>query len=434
MIMRHRNIRNIFVFSVILLITACTNSSFHSHQEQAKPVHNWSDAQFSTIKSFWIKNLTNAPDSENPLYKNKMAIKLGHRLFFDKRLSLDGKIACANCHEPKKYFTDGLKTSVGVSNAQRNSPTIISVSHNTWFFWDGSADSLWSQALGPLENPVEHGGHRLMFAKLVHHDTNLRQLYENVFGAFPALSHLNFIESTDDHSSNMKINQLWKSLSNKDKNNITTIFVNLGKAIAAYENQIQHGESRFDQYVAAIVNNDARTSNSILNKNEIAGLNLFTSKAKCFICHTGPLLTDQSFHNIGVPAKNKNKFDWGRYNGVKKVKVSPFNCKSDFNSLPEKNCDELKYAITSKEETLGSMKTPGLRNVSKTAPYMHAGQYINLVEVIKHYNDPPALRFRQSDLFNIELNDQEIKNIEAFLLTLDSPIDADVSYLNPPID
>ncbi len=207
--------------------------------------------------------------------------------------------------------------------------------------------------------------------------------------------------------------------------------------MAAYETQLQPGESRFDLYVKALIKKDSLLMQKQLSTEERAGLRIFIDKAKCTICHSGPLFTDKEFHNIGVQPPEGKSHDWGRYNGAQQVLKNKTNCLSRYNDTAtvngSKSCDELKYISLDRHETMGAFKTPSLRNVAKTAPYMHAGQYKTLLDVIKHYNDPPPAKFRQSALFlPVDLNEREFEQLEAFLKSLNSPVRAPAALLRAP--
>jgi len=217
----------------------------------------------------------------------------------------------------------------------------------------------------------------------------------------------------------------------KNQAKITETFVNIAKSIAAYELKLNPAPARFDQFARAMLAN-APAQHTILNKDELAGLKLFVNKANCIICHNGPMFSDFGFHNIATPM-NVKAYDWGRFKGVNTLLKSKFNCNSEYNDDAEKNCDELKYIIREKSHTIGLFRTPSLRNVTKTAPYMHAGQYQTLGDVLKHYDDPPSTKTGQSDLtpIPINLNKDEMGQLRAFLTTLDSEIDAEPKWLTP---
>ena len=131
-------------------------------ESQKYPSPEWTETERSTILSLWIENLPPLPeDPSNKVAGNPDAARLGHQLFFDKRFSGNGDVACATCHQPDKYFTDGKVLAVGMGITSRNSPTIVGTAYHPFLFWDGRADSQWMQALGPMESVVEHGGNRM---------------------------------------------------------------------------------------------------------------------------------------------------------------------------------------------------------------------------------------------------------------------------------
>lgn len=291
--------------------------------------------------------------------------------------------------------------------------------------------------MGPLENPLEHGGNRNQFAHIIFSDPILRKEYTLLFGSIPDISDSKRFPKHAAPVKNKSLSKAWHDMAKGDQKIITDIFVNIGKVIAAYETQLQPAPSRFDNYVKTLLENNNTDTPNKLSDTEVKGLQLFIGKGKCTTCHSGSMFTDKGFHNISVQPRIPEKYDWGRYTGAKQVVKSHFNCRSEYNDTPLENgvkqCDELEYMVMDRHETFGAMKTPSLRNVSRTAPYMHAGQYKTLRDVIKHYNDPPKLTNRQSALFlDIDLNEEELNQLEAFLHTLDSAISANKILLAKP--
>jgi len=412
------------LISLIILssLCSCVNKSIPSKKIK-KPPPLWADIELAQLDNLWINNLVLKNDETNRVAYNPDAIRFGKELFFNKKFSKNGTISCSSCHEPTKYFTDGLKQAVGLKQTTRNAPTIVGSSNHIWFFHDGRADSLWAQAMGPIENPLEHGINRNYFASILYNDVELRIQYETIFGKMPNITNpQRFPKNAGPIKKNRTLLNAWHQMEHEDKNIINEIFVNAAKSIAAYETTLQLAPSRFDNYVQAVMKNDKVKMKELFNKDEVAGLKLFISKGNCTLCHNGPLFTDMSFHNIATPPLNSEKYDWGRYKFVSKIKKNKFNCLSIYNDAENKSCDELKYVVIDQEETMGAFKTPSLRNVTKTAPYMHAGQYETLAEVIKHYSDTPTTKFGHSDLLDIKLSEVERKQLEVFLSTLDSDI------------
>ncbi|WP_455211870.1 cytochrome-c peroxidase [Kaarinaea lacus] len=395
--------------------------------------HDWNEDDIIVLRRLWIGSLPETPPGNtNAVADNPEAENLGYKIFFDKRFSANGQVACVTCHKPDLYFTDGLEVAQGIGTVKRNAPTIVGTSYNTWFFLDGRADSLWSQALGPLENELEHGGTRAQYAHLVYSDASMREQYKKLFGPMPDLSDKKRFPVNAGPVKDRAAKKAWIAMKPEDRKAITQIYVNIGKVIAAYERKLNPAPSKFDDYVEAAIKKDKARMQKLFSDDELAGLRLFMSKANCMICHNGPMFTDNIFHNIATPPGSVKMYDFGRSKGVHKVKKSEFNCLGEYNDAKEKNCDELKYMVFHKEETYAAFKTPSLRNVSKTAPYMHAGQYRSLSEVLKHYAEPPSTKVGMSELLPVELNEKELEQLEAFLMTLDSPIDADPALLSPP--
>lgn len=347
----------------------------------------WSPEQVEQLRSLSLAELEPLPpDPSNRVADDPRAVALGNRLFFDARLSSNGKVSCASCHIPSRAFQDDKPLANGVGTTSRRTMPIAGTAYAPFLFWDGRKDSLWSQALGPLESPVEHGGSREQYARIV--ATHYRAEYEQLFGPLPDLS---------------------------QRDGVTAVFVNVGKSIAAFERRIQYGPSRFDRYVDAL-SNDGRAPENVLTRDEIAGLRLFLGKANCTQCHNGPLLTNNEFHNTGVPSGAAA--DRGRMAGVRAVLADEFNCRSRWSDAKPEQCAELDFIVTDAHELERAFKVPSLRNVADRAPYMHAGQISTLEEVIAHYNKAPAAPAGHTELKPLRLNATEVRQLTAFLRTL----------------
>ncbi len=351
----------------------------------------WTPAQLDELRSLSLGALEAVPaDPTNRVADDPRAARLGERLFFDTRLSADGQVACGTCHQPDRDFQDGIALARGVGVTDRRTMPIAATSRAPFLFWDGRKDSLWAQALGPLESPVEHGGTRAQYARVV--VDHYRAEYEDLFGPLPDLA------------------------SGPDA--VTGVFVNIGKAIAAYERRIEFGPSRFDRYVDAI-GNRTRTD-GILTDDEVAGLRLFIGKGNCTQCHNGPLLTNHEFHNTGVPRRAGVPFDDGRFTGTAAVLNDEFNCRSRWSDASG-SCSELEFLITNDHRLQRAYKVPTLRNVAGRAPYMNAGQFATLAQVLDHYNRAPAAPAGHSELQPLRLKARELKQLEAFLHSLTGP-------------
>lgn len=367
--------------------------------------HAWTDAERGLLRSLWIESLGPVPaEPTNGVAADRAAASLGHMLFFDSRLSGNGEVSCATCHQPGKRFTDGLPKAKGVGEAKRNSPSVVGVAYSPWMFWDGRRDSLWSQALGPLEDPNEHGTSRDQVVALIAKDNVYREAYEAVFGPLPELSAADAVDS---------------------------VFANVGKAIGAYERLLQPGPSRFDAYVEAVLDDDPEAQSRLFSADEAEGLRIFLNEGQCMQCHNGPLLTNNEFHNTGVISAPGDVPDKGRADGVRQVLETPFNCLGPHSDAERGDCVELEFVATG-PHLVGAMRTPSLRNLEGTAPYMHQGQLATLADVLRHYNDAPPAMIGHSELEPLGLDRRQLAQLEAFLGTLAAPIAADAKWLAPP--
>jgi cytochrome c peroxidase len=375
----------------------------------------WTAKERETLRSLSLASLGPlTADPSNRYADDPRAAALGERLFSDPRISGNGKVSCATCHVPQKDFQDGTPLAHGVGTTARRTMPVAGTAHGAWFFWDGRTDSQWSQALGPLESAVEHGGTRTGYAHTI--GTHYRAEYEAVFGKLPSLDGLPAqagpVADTAWHAA-------WSRIPAARQGEISRVYANIGKAMAAFERRIEPTPTRFDRYVAAEVAGGAHDSTSSLSEDEVAGLKLFIGKANCVNCHNGARLTDDHFHNTGVPASSLvATVDSGRTVGVRQALAAEFACTGKYSDAKEDDCAELRFATTEGEELVRAYKTPSLRGVADRAPYMHAGQIATLAEVIDHYDRAPKAPFGHSELKPLKLSAQERRQIEAFLRTL----------------
>jgi cytochrome c peroxidase len=349
----------------------------------------WSDEEVAQIRDLWIGSLEPKPaDPSNKYADDPRAAALGRKLFFDTRFSSNGEVSCATCHKPELQFQDGTALAKGVGTTNRRTMPVAGTAYAPFLFWDGRKDSLWAQALGPLESPVEHGGNRRQYAALM--SAHYKDEYESIFGAMPAPS------STDA---------------------VTRVFVNMGKAIAAYERRIDVAPAPFDRYAEGLIETGVAPA-GIIDADAAAGLKLFIGRAQCTQCHNGPLLTNNEFHNTGVPAIAGLPPDSGRFAGSREVLADEFNCRSRWSDAPPAACTELDVMPVSSHDQQRAFKVPSLRDVADRAPYMHAGQFATLADALAHYNRAPAGAHGHSELTPLKLNARELRQLEAFLRTL----------------
>jgi cytochrome c peroxidase len=392
------------VFIAVLAAGAICSAAPARAQSQPE----WTAAEIEILRSLTLSSLPKLPpDPSNKYGDDPRAADFGHRLFFDTRLSSNGKVACVTCHEPKHGFTDGKSVAVGVGTTSRNAPTIVGAAYSPWLFWDGRKDSQWSQALGSIENPLEHNMPRDRVVAVIRANPDLFRDYVAIFGALP---------------------------SPDDRDGINRAFSNVGKAIAAYERRIMPGPARFDRYVEAVVAGRKPAPQDELTLDERQGLHVFISDqlGRCLRCHNGPLFTNEHFHNIGVAEPSRDDLADGRIVGVELARADEFNCSGKYSDAAPGDCAELKFARRNSPELRGAFKVPTLRNLPKTAPYMRAGDRRLLEDALWHYRTLPNARVGKSELNDLPISATEFEQLEAFLRTLDGAIDAPPRYLRPP--
>ena len=379
----------ITIVAIAAGVTACERWSASSA--------DWTQADITVLRSLWLESLPDLPpDPSNAVADNRVAAEFGKQLFFDARLSANGGISCATCHQQERRFTDGLQKGQAIGTTARHTPSIVGTAYSPWQFWDGRRDSQWSQALAPLEDANEHATNRLQVVSLIVEDPEYRSTYESLFGVLPDLPGAEAVV-------------------------LNTAFANIGKSIAAFERTIMPTASRFDRYVQALVDGDVEQQQRSLSDDEVRGLRLFIGEANCTQCHNGPLFTNHEFHNTGVISFPGDVPDTARVVGVKDVMANEFNCRGPYSDDPELLCAELDFARTG-IELIGAFKTPSLRNLENTAPFMHKGQLATLADVLQHYNDAPDAMIGHNEAEPLGLDERELRQIEVFLATLAAPV------------
>ncbi|MEO3385643.1 cytochrome c peroxidase [Mesorhizobium sp. CAU 1741] len=391
-----------FVLAVLLGAHGCTGEDFSAEEKRL-------------ISQLRLSQLGPLPaDPGNRVADDPVAAALGEALFFDARLSGDGVFACATCHLPGRQFQDDrpLGRAAGITN--RRTMPLAGVGHSQWFFWDGRKDSLWSQALGPMEDVREQAGNRTAFAHLV--AASYREDYEALFGAVPDLSGL-----PQDASPLGPPEQraAWSAISASRREDVDRLFANLGKALAAFVRTINHTETRFDRFAEAIVAGREPEDAAAFNSLEIEGLKLFIGKANCIDCHNGPRFTDEFFHNTGVAPVTGLPKDRGRAQAVAQVLADPFNCMGPYSDAGEDGCSELRFMVRDAPEFERAYKTPSLRGAAGRPPYMHSGQIATLEDVIAHYSEAPVAVSGRSELEGVIFTDRGKAALIAFLKTLE---------------
>ncbi len=342
------------------------------------------------------------PSPTNTVADDPVAVHLGQQLFYDTRLSAKGAVACATCHDPEKSFSDGRPVSEGISKLDRHSQGLWNVGHQRWFFWDGRADSLWAQALQPLLDEREMGGSVEQIRKVVTEDPALNTDYEKLFG------------EAGTHSPDR-------------------FFSNVGKSFEAYQRLFVSKDSAFDRFVEDL-DNVQPGDDKHLSESARRGLRIFVGRGQCILCHAGPNFSDGEFHNIGLPRHPELPRDSGRFAGIRKLEEDRFKGTGEFSDdRSEKTNIKTRYLVV-KVNNLGEFKTPSLRNVAESAPYMHDGRFATLREVLDFYSelpDKPPLGHREETLRPLKFTEQEKDDVEAFLRSLTgAPLDK--ALLRPP--
>lgn len=391
----------------------------------------WTESELALIRTLQITALPPpSPDPSNAVADSPDAARLGHALFFDSGLSSNGTIACASCHQPQLRFTDGLPTAQALGHSARNTMSLVGASYSPWYYWDGRKDSPWSQSLAPLEDPAEHGANRMRLVRRLTTIPRYRELYASVFGALPDFSDATRFPADAAPMPGTPMARAWEQMQEADRQLVNAVFANLGKALAAYERQLRPGPTRFDAYVDTLTG-AAPQDSQVFTSDEAAGLRLFIGRGRCLECHNGPLFTNNEFHNTGLLPPPGSVPDQGRSKALALLRADPFNCVGAFSDAAPAQCIEFKFMRTG-AELLGAMRTPSLRNLGGTAPYMHKGQLPTLADVLAHYNEAPFALIGHNETEPLGLSGTQLRQLEAFLLTLDAPLATAPEWLAAP--
>lgn len=408
-----------------LLLTFC--SSWVCASEDVDDLLNFTPFEMEIIED--LSAWSDVKDKSIVLFKDDRAARLGKILFFDDRLSINGMFSCATCHIPSKAFSDGRAVAKALGEGSRNTPSLLNISDNYWFNWDGSADSIWSQALKVIENPLEFGSHRLDIAHVVASNEDLKTAYQEAFGDAPKFLDINRIIDRTDLNFTLGQNQkeLWDQIAGEDQEKINLLFVNVGKALEAYQGFLESYNSDFDKFSASLLESRDFIE-SEFSKSAQRGLKLFIGKAQCVECHSGKLFSNGDFHNIGLPIIEQDKIDEGRSDGIITLSKDIFSAAGPFNDPNNVEAIRRLKFLAKPENMLGAFKTPSLRNVAITAPYMHDGRFDTLEQVVKFYSKKEEIGNKQRLLGEREatmdlipnLSAQEIGDLVSFLKTLNS--------------
>ncbi len=329
---------------------------------------HFTENEMDLIRGMRLDALELPPDPTNEYGDLPAARAFGKVLFSDVGLSPSGTVSCATCHDPARELGDGVPQAVGVATGDRNSPAIALSAHSRWQFWDGRADTLWMQALGPFEDAKEFGGSRLFVVHQI--AQRYRTEYEAVFGAkYPLPDHASLPASGKPGDA------AYDALSAADKEKVTRVYVNVGKAIAAFERGMRVKPNALDRYASGEL--------GALTTEQKRSLQLFL-RSGCVQCHWGPRLTNDAFHVIRFPTGRQDKQpDRGREEGLVKLAAAEFLASSKWSDAPS----AAKPFLVDAPSMLGAFKTPTLRGIAGSAPYSHGGMLKTLLEVSEHYGN-----------------------------------------------
>ncbi|OGA19050.1 MAG: hypothetical protein A3I63_09300 [Betaproteobacteria bacterium RIFCSPLOWO2_02_FULL_66_14] len=330
------------------------------------------------------------PDPSNRVSGQSEAIELGERLFFEPRLSREGRFSCASCHVPGLAFQDGRAQGLGRTELDRNTPSLLNVRLNRWFGWDGAGDSLWAQSVRPITDRREMDSSASQVAALLREDPEYACRYRRLFG-----------EPRDAPDQAM--------------------LVAAAKSLAAFQETLLSGRSAFDEFRDALGRGD-RLAAARYPIPAQRGLRLFLGRGACTACHLGAAFTNGEFHDIGIPFfLREGGVDPGRHGGIRQLQASPLNL------LARQSDDRTGAAaiktrhVALEHRNFGEFKVPGLRNVALTAPYMHNGRIATLAQVVRHYSELDLDRLHadgEAILKPLRLSREESADLVAFLESL----------------
>lgn len=360
------------------------------------------------------------PDPTNRWADDEAAAELGQRLFFDRTISPAG-VSCATCHDPARWFTDGRPLARGLGESVRNAPSVVDAARRRWLGWDGKFDSLWSQALAPIEHPAEMGSDRRRLLAVVRDDPLLRTRYEAIFGRFPAA--LERREGGRDPLATAAPRGEESTPAGEDlAPTIDRAAVHLLKAIGAYQRRLASGPAPIDRFVAALRGQPSGDPEA-LDAAARRGLATFVSTGGCYQCHRGSSFTDEEFHNLGFVGKNGAvPDDPARLVAVDDLKSNPLQAGGAFSDGPESPKARMVEGLRRSAELFGQFRTAPLRGVAATAPYMHDGRLPTLDDVVRFYDTldgaAPVGHHGESVLVPLGLGEAGRADLVAFLRAL----------------
>jgi len=422
-----------FVAAATLALTGCMSDSTDD---------GFTSEQLDLIKQFHLMDGPPA-NSTNRFADNQDAAAFGQALFFEKsyagkltiaeptlgKVDEAGKIACASCHDVTHFWTDTRSKpnnmSLGAKWTTRNAPTLVNVAYYQWNSWAGKEDSLWYQGANGCESGVNFAGNRLQYAHMLY--AKYRTQYNALFDPdldpaldMSAADKARFPVNGAPGTAGSATDNAWKAMTQADRDIINTIMANVGKSIEAYERKLISRNAPIDKYIEG--------DHTALTPAAKRGLALFIGKAACVDCHSGPVFTDNKFHNTGIPQAGINTpaTDNGRFDEIPKTLSNDFNTWSKYSD--DQALGRAKMATLMQTDDLkGKFRTGMLRQIEMTGPYMHTGSLETLEDVVRFYNwgggSAGFAGTKSSAMVPLLLSDEEIADLVAFLhaLTGESP-------------
>ncbi len=329
-----------------------------------------------------------AKDPGNRASGKPEAIAFGQALFFEPRLSGTGSVLCATCHVPFRGFQDARPRAFGLAEAERNTQSLLNARFWRWFGWDGGGDSLWAQSIRPLLDPRE------MASSPAHVAGVVRNFFQGSYG---------------------------KAFERPVPPDDAELLADVGKALAAFQETLVSGPTPFDAFRDAMEKNDL-SAMSKYSPSAQRGLKIFVGRGNCSVCHFGPLFSNGEFADTGVPFfAAKGRVDSGRHGGIRKLRDNAFNLLGRFNDdKTGANAVGTKH-VAQQHRNFGEFRVPSLRELARTAPYMHNGSLATLSDVMRFYSELNVERLHADGeriLKPLNLTEQESEDLVAFLQSL----------------
>ena len=403
----------------IALSAGCSPGSDGEPGEDTGGVAPLTAEEALALRSMWPLPAT-PPSPTNRYADDPYAAHLGQYLFFEPALSVSGDVSCATCHDPALGWSDGLRLGEGLDTVERHTMSLYNVGHNRWSYWDGRCDSLWCQAIEPIEKERELGSNRVRLVHQLVADPDLNRAYRETFGPLPDTTDwptdARPIPGEPEHPHHIA----WVGLNPDAQTDANRVLANVGKAIAAFERRIVSRNSPFDRFAeAALV--DGEFDNGHLSPAERRGLSLFLGEGQCHFCHAGPAFSNQEFANVGLAQRPwLEPADRGRIDGIIQLWENPFRGDGPFSDAPEAGAVKIANLSTSGEQE-GQFKVPPLRSIALSPPYMHGGHFDTLEAAVDHYGtvvEVPELGHREDMIQDLTLSSADVDDIVAFLESL----------------